>query len=89
MQVLEALVDETSEPWLRVIERDPCSYCGGKDHYREIVGADHIVARSRGGGNQWDNLTACCVRCNSSKSNRSLLGYLYYRGVGYGHEVPA
>mmetsp|Transcript_35235 Transcript_35235/g.92755 ORF Transcript_35235/g.92755 Transcript_35235/m.92755 type:complete len:245 (-) Transcript_35235:20-754(-) len=54
---------------ISVLRRDEftCGYCGGEG--RTI---DHIVPRSRGGSNAWDNLVACCHRCNSRKANRLL-----------------
>lgn len=57
--------------YIRVLVGDPCSYCGG-----EAGSIDHIVPLAADGGNEWSNLTAACVRCNSSKNSRSLLAYL-------------
>jgi 5-methylcytosine-specific restriction endonuclease McrA len=43
-----------------------CQYCGsGADSI------DHVVPRSRGGGDGWDNLAAACRPCNSAKRNRT------------------
>jgi len=52
-----------------VLRRDAhrCAYCG---HRAATV--DHVVPRSRGGLNEWENVVACCVRCNSRKSDRLL-----------------
>lgn len=52
-----------------VIERDEfvCQYCGDAD---VPMCADHVVPLSRGGSNEPDNLVACCLPCNSSKSDR-------------------
>lgn len=54
-----------------VLRRDKyvCTYCGTAE---EPLTADHIVPLSRGGSNHPDNLTACCIPCNSSKSDRLL-----------------
>lgn len=51
-----------------VLRRDEhrCGYCGG--HATTI---DHIMPRSRGGKDTWENLVACCQRCNNSKSDRT------------------
>jgi hypothetical protein len=47
---------------------DPCSYCG------EPAGTiDHIDPLRTGGERVWENLTAACQRCNSSKGTRPLL----------------
>jgi 5-methylcytosine-specific restriction endonuclease McrA len=53
-----------------ILERDrhTCQYC----HYKgEQLTLDHVVPRSRGGGDTWENLVAACVRCNVRKGNRT------------------
>lgn len=42
-----------------------CQYCG-----RTAENVDHVVPRSRGGAHTWDNVVACCKRCNGRKENR-------------------
>ena len=54
--------------YLAVLRRDPCSYCGGP-----AGAADHIVARSCGGEDGWENRTGTCASCNSRKGARPLL----------------
>ncbi|HST82976.1 MAG TPA: HNH endonuclease [Kineosporiaceae bacterium] len=51
-----------------VLRRDEhrCAYCEG--HASTI---DHVLPRSRGGADSWENLVACCVRCNNVKGNRT------------------
>lgn len=53
-----------------ILDRDShtCQYCGyiGPD-----LTLDHVVPRSRGGGETWENLVAACVRCNVHKGNRT------------------
>lgn len=53
-----------------VLERDrnTCQYCNTK---REQLTLDHVLPRSRGGGDTWENLVAACVRCNVKKGNRT------------------
>lgn len=63
-----------SEWWplrAKILERDgfACTYCSAAG---VPLCADHVVPLSRGGSNQEDNLVACCLRCNSSKSGRLL-----------------
>jgi 5-methylcytosine-specific restriction endonuclease McrA len=41
-----------------------CQYCG-----RAAENVDHVIPRSRGGPHAWDNVVACCRRCNSRKEN--------------------
>ncbi len=52
-----------------VLRRDGhrCAYCGGA---ADTV--DHVVPRSRGGGDQWENVVAACRRCNGRKGDRTL-----------------
>lgn len=51
-----------------VLRRDGnrCGYCG--DHASTV---DHVMPRSRGGADSWENLVACCLRCNNLKSDRT------------------
>lgn len=51
-----------------VLRRDEhrCGYCG-----KSAATIDHVLPRSRGGGNSWENLVACCLRCNNAKSDRT------------------
>ncbi|MCC5952503.1 MAG: HNH endonuclease [Acidimicrobiia bacterium] len=44
-----------------------CQYCG-----RAAENIDHVVPRSRGGTHTWDNVVACCARCNGAKRDRLL-----------------
>ena len=52
-----------------VLQRDNhrCAYCGGG---ADTV--DHVHPRSRGGGHEWTNVVAACVRCNHRKADRLL-----------------
>ncbi len=53
-----------------ILERDhhTCQYC----NYRgEQLTLDHVIPRSRGGGDSWENLVTACVRCNVKKGNRT------------------
>ncbi len=53
-----------------VLHRDSytCQYCADRRHDLTI---DHIVPRSRGGGDTWDNVVAACLRCNVKKGDRT------------------
>ena len=52
-----------------VLRRDGwnCAYCG-----KSANTVDHVQPKSRGGRDTWDNLVACCFRCNNQKSDRTL-----------------
>jgi 5-methylcytosine-specific restriction endonuclease McrA len=43
-----------------------CAYCGGP---ADTV--DHVLPRSRGGGDTWFNLVAACQTCNGLKDDRT------------------
>jgi len=51
-----------------VLRRDGqrCAYCGAAANT-----IDHVLPRSRGGQDSWENLVACCLRCNNAKSDRT------------------
>lgn len=44
-----------------------CQYC---DKPAESI--DHVIPRSKGGSHTWDNVVACCRRCNTYKGDRLL-----------------
>jgi 5-methylcytosine-specific restriction endonuclease McrA len=48
-----------------------CQYCGinGKN---VVLTIDHVVPRSKGGKNTWDNVTTACSSCNQKKGNSLL-----------------
>ena len=46
-----------------------CQYCHKKGGTLTI---DHIIPRSRGGGETWDNMVVCCGRCNNRKGDQTL-----------------
>lgn len=47
-------------------DRRRCAYCG-----RTASTIDHVLPRSRGGGNTWTNTVAACGRCNQRKGDRT------------------
>jgi CRISPR/Cas system Type II protein with McrA/HNH and RuvC-like nuclease domain len=53
----------------RIYRRDSyqCVYCGS----RKELTLDHVLPKSRGGGNDWDNLVTSCAKCNIKKANRT------------------
>jgi len=45
-----------------------CQYCGsGSD-----LTLDHVIPKRLGGKDTWENLVACCKKCNSKKSDKPL-----------------
>ena len=47
-----------------------CQYCGIKLRRNEIS-IDHIIPRSRGGKNTFENCVCCCKTCNNKKDNKT------------------
>jgi 5-methylcytosine-specific restriction endonuclease McrA len=45
-----------------------CQYCGKVFNPSDLT-LDHVIPKSRGGSSNWDNLVACCKRCNNRKGN--------------------
>lgn len=57
--------------YARLLRYDPCSYCGGP-----ALPVDHIEPIWYGGAAGWENMTASCQSCNSSKKIDTLLSFL-------------
>ncbi|MBC7660043.1 MAG: HNH endonuclease [Chitinophagaceae bacterium] len=56
-----------------VFKRDKyvCQYCSKKLSEKHAT-IDHIIPRSKGGSDTWENTVCCCVSCNSKKGSRTL-----------------
>lgn len=50
-----------------VRDEDRCAYCDGR-----ASTVDHVVPRSRGGANSWENVVAACGPCNHRKGSKLL-----------------
>lgn len=48
-------------------DRHTCQYCGTKSD----LTLDHVLPRSRGGEDSWENLVTACNHCNVKKGNRT------------------
>lgn len=51
-------------------DEDTCQYCGRKLPRSEL-NLDHVVPRSQGGLDTWENLVCACVKCNARKGGRT------------------
>lgn len=51
-------------------DRYTCQYCQ-KPYLAKQLTLDHVIPRSRSGGNTWENLVACCYPCNNRKGSRT------------------
>jgi 5-methylcytosine-specific restriction endonuclease McrA len=43
-----------------------CQYCGKTGN----LTIDHVIPKSRGGDDVWQNVVTCCIRCNNKKGDR-------------------
>jgi CRISPR/Cas system-associated protein Cas10 (large subunit of type III CRISPR-Cas system) len=55
--------------------RGACAYCLLKQSRRHRLTRDHVVPVSKGGLTTRANVVPGCIRCNSSKSDRDLVGW--------------
>ena len=46
-----------------------CQYCGVKAGDLTV---DHVIPRSKGGNDSWENVVACCQKCNVKKASMTL-----------------
>ena len=55
-----------------IFERDKhtCQYCAKRMPKVDLT-LDHVVPRSKGGRDTWDNLVLACVKCNVRKGDRT------------------
>lgn len=44
-----------------------CQYCGSHKN----LTIDHVIPRSRGGKDDWDNMVVACMPCNTNKGNKT------------------
>jgi hypothetical protein len=47
-----------------------CMYCGNHHNHLSLT-RDHVLPRSRGGKDIWENVVAACARCNNFKADRT------------------
>jgi hypothetical protein len=61
-------------------DRHLCAYCGGQFGRHDLT-RDHVLARSRGGRDDWGNVVSACRACNERKAARTpeeaRMGLLY------------
>jgi len=51
-------------------DRNRCQYCGRVFPTNDLS-LDHVLPRSQGGGDSWENLVCACIRCNARKGGRT------------------
>lgn len=50
-------------------DNNTCQYCG-KQFPTDQLNIDHVIPRSKGGKNSWENLVCSCIKCNQKKRDR-------------------
>jgi 5-methylcytosine-specific restriction endonuclease McrA len=55
---------------LMIRDQFQCQYCGRQPSQRDL-NLDHVVPRSRGGHDSWENLVVSCRVCNLKKGRRT------------------
>lgn len=51
-------------------DRNTCQYCGR--HFPTAdLSIDHVLPRTQGGKDTWENLVCACIRCNARKGGRT------------------
>lgn len=65
-------ISADDEKYLKSYTNGTCSYCGRKTKLQ----IDHVVALTKGGTDEFDNVAPACERCNKKKGNRSLIVFL-------------
>lgn len=59
-----------------VEDKGKCQYC---EDNGEVI--DHIISLSKGGTNEDINLTTCCIKCNSKKSDLDVLDFIKINNI--------
>lgn len=69
--------DRTPQPTVRLTrwnlllrDQHQCQYCGRQPGIRDL-NIDHVLPRSRGGPDSWENLVISCRPCNLTKGRRT------------------
>jgi len=66
--------DLTAEQWAAIKDAwEGCAYCGATD---AALQRDCVMAISRGGRYTIDNVVPACARCNTSKCNDEVTGWM-------------
>ncbi len=55
-------------------DRYTCAYCGGVFQHKDLS-RDHVLARSRGGEDSFENCVTACKSCNQLKGSRLVANF--------------
>ena len=59
-----------SRKLIEIRDKGKCQYCGKKLSKSEKT-IDHVIPKSRGGENSWENVVLCCKKCNKKKGDKT------------------
>lgn len=62
------LSDRPSRSMIYKRDENKCQYCGSTRH----LTIDHIIPKSRGGKDTWENMVVSCSTCNTKKGDKLL-----------------
>jgi 5-methylcytosine-specific restriction endonuclease McrA len=69
---------QVSNTWLFARDDYTCQYCGRKradlgkyNGKMEGLEREHVIPKSKGGADTWENVTTACTACNSKKANKT------------------
>lgn len=66
-----------------------CCYCGASVEDGAQLTLDHVVCRSHGGTHEAANLVTACLRCNSSRADRTVAHFARAVAAYLNHGVRA
>lgn len=61
-------ITKPSRAMIYARDHNKCQYCGST---RKLT-IDHVIPKSRGGGDTWENMVVACSKCNTFKSSKFL-----------------
>lgn len=62
------MANHPTRPLIYKRDNYTCAYCDAKEN----LTIDHVHPSSKGGEDTWDNLVACCLKCNLKKGDKLL-----------------
>ncbi len=66
-----------------------CAYCGATVEDGAQLTLDHVKPRSADGSHHESNLITACMKCNSSRGDRSVAGFARSVASYLSHEIKA
>jgi len=67
LPIQKIMANKPSRHMIYSRDNHQCQYCGSIKN----LTIDHVIPRSRGGDNSWNNLVTACMPCNTHKGDRT------------------